>query len=167
MPRDSKGKHRLILALRVTLMLAMATCIACSTQPETSEGECFDAEVSAEIIQQTPTVVPECDDCIIMRWPWIVDIDVRRVHSGDVTRGPLAVLTLQHNDFVSGLGVQRWWLRRNASGGFNAVGFPDERSGGKCAPDTAPAQAFITPGTGKTIDDLRREGQKYFRITGG
>jgi hypothetical protein len=85
-----------------------------------AEATCFDAEVSATIVRQTPTVMPECDDCIIMRWPWIIDLRVRRVHAGHVQRGPLAVITIQHGDYRADHGARRWLLRRNTLGSFNA-----------------------------------------------
>jgi hypothetical protein len=126
-----------------------------------NETECFDAEVSATIVRQTPTVMPECD-CIIMRWPWIVDLGVRRVHAGHVQRGPLTVLTLQHTDHRSDLGAHRWLLRRNTLGGFNVVHHPERGTLARCSADAPAARPFIRPADGETLDDLRRDGQEYY-----
>ena len=125
------------------------------------DAECYDAEVTARIVSQTPTVMQDCDDCIIMRWPWIVDLDVRRTHSGEVRRGRLTVLTVQHTDFRRDLGAVRWKLRRNTQGGFNVVWF-GENPERQCSPDEPPAQAYITPLGGQTLEDLRREGREHY-----
>lgn len=126
------------------------------------EADCFDAEVSARIVQQTPTVMSSCDDCIIMRWPWIIDLDIRRVYSGPVERGHLAVLTLQHTDFRRDLGARRWKLRRNTQGSFNVVEFSEDDPAIRCPADGPPALALITPPDGGTLDDLRREGREHY-----
>lgn len=128
------------------------------------DTECYDAEVSARILSQTPTV-PTCDDCFIMRWPWIVDLDVRRTHSGDVRRGQLVVLTVQHTDFRRDLGIARWKLRKNSQGGFNVVGVLEGGPDRRCSIDDQPAPAFITPADGQTLDDLRRQGREYYHRT--
>lgn len=164
MPREFSHERRPIRGLHVTLMLAMAmaTLAACATPletpPETVEGECFDVAVSAKIVQQTPTVILGCgDDCVVMSWPWVLDLDVRRVHAGRLKLGPLAVLSLQHTWYRDDLGSRRWWLRRNASGGFNAVG----SAGGKCPAETPPARPYFDR-EGVTLDDLRREGEERY-----
>lgn len=142
----------------------MLTCFAATTAAQADaapETECFDAEVSATIVRQIPTVMPECD-CIIMRWPWIVDLRVRRVHAGHVRRGPLTVLTLQHNDHRPDVGAHRWLLRRNTLGSFNVVHDPGEGLLRRCSADAPAARPFISPADGETLDDLRRAGQKYY-----
>lgn len=125
------------------------------------ETACYDADVSVRIVSQTPTVMPGCDDCIIMRWPWILDLDVRRVHDGDIRRGRLIVLTVQHTDFRRDLGTVRWKLRRNSLGGFNVVWFGDDPTQ-RCSSDEPPESAYITPPDGQTLEDLRREGREHY-----
>lgn len=127
-----------------------------------SEAECFDAEVSATITRETPTVAQRCgDDCIIMSWPWIVELHVRRVHSGQLERGPLTVLTVQHTDRRRNLGALRWQLRRNTLGTFNVLQSEDGAFQ-PCPADTPPASPYIQPADGQTLDDLRREGTTYY-----
>jgi hypothetical protein len=127
-----------------------------------AEVTCFDAEVSATIVRQTPTVMPECDDCIIMRWPWIIDLRVRRVHAGHVQRGPLAVITIQHGDYRADYGARRWLLRRNTLGSFNAFRKSEEEAIARCFADAPAATPFISPADGETLDDLRRAGQRHY-----
>ena len=127
------------------------------------EIECYDAEVSAHIISQTPTVMANCgDDCIIMRWPWILEIDVQEIHSGELQSGELAVLTLQHTYFIGDSGPGRWKLRHNTQGGFNVVGFFGSGPERLCSIDDQPARAYITPASGESLDDLLREGREYY-----
>lgn len=147
---------------KLVFLSALAAASAWSaTSAIAQDAECYDAEVSARIVSQTPTVMPGCNDCIIMRWPWIVDLDVRRVHSGEVRRGRLTVLTVQHTDFRSDLGAVRWKLRRNTHGGFNIVWFGEDPKR-RWSPDEPPAPAYITLPDGQTLEDLRREGRAHY-----
>ena len=125
-------------------------------------SECYDAEISARILSQTPTIAPRFDDMIVMRWPWIVDLDVRRVHTGEAPRGRQTVLTIQHTDFRRTLGVMRWKLRRNTLGGFNVIGFSEQGPDRRCSPADRPEQAYITPGPGETLVDLREQGRRFY-----
>jgi hypothetical protein len=127
-----------------------------------TEVECFDAEVSATILRQIPTVIPECDDCIIMRWPWFVDLRVRRVHEGLGTRSDITVLTVQHAYYRTDLGARRWLLRHNTLGGFNVVVPPEKGSLPRCSEGAPPAAPYIRPADGTTLDDLRREGEARY-----
>lgn len=153
----SGSDARLILGGFAAVALAWVEPVGAAT-----EAECFDAEVSATIVRQTPTVMPECDDCIIMRWPWIVDLRVRRVHSGQVPRGPLVVLTLQHTDYRTDLGARRWLLRRNTLGSFNVVHHPERAALRRCLAGTPATRPFIQPIDGETLSDLRRAGAEYY-----
>lgn len=131
-----------------------------------SPPDCFDAEISGRIVRQIPTVLPECGPtCIVMRWPWFLDLQVRRIHRGRVARGPLTVLSIQHTDYGD-LDFRRWWLRRNDAGGFNLVP-EDGRARPYCTAGTPPARAYIQPGPGKTLDDLRREGAAHYERQNG
>jgi hypothetical protein len=152
----SGSNARLILGGFASVALASAEPVGAAT-----EGECFDAEVSATIIRQTPTALPECDDCIIMRWPWIVDLRVRRVHAGQVQRGRLTVLTLQHNHYRTDLGARRWLLRRNTAGSFNVVHHPEGETLRRCPEDAPAARPFIRPADGEKLNDPRRAGEEY------
>ena len=127
------------------------------------DADCYDAEVSARIVSQIPTVFPNDDDgWITISWPWIVDLDVSRVHSGDARRGRMSVLAVLHTYYRRDLGSRRWKLRRNDLGGFNLLRGAENLTA-RCAGDE-PARAYITPADGQTLEDLRREGrQRYGR----
>jgi hypothetical protein len=125
--------------------------------------DCFDALVDAIIVRQTPTVVPECgDDCIIMRWPWIVELDVERVIRGKAPSTSLTVLTVQHTYYRTYLGARRWWLRRNSLGAFNVLSVDDKERLPRCTEGSPPAGPYIQPGNGRTLRDLAREGEEYY-----
>jgi hypothetical protein len=144
----------------------IAILLAISASPgrasDATEGECFDAEVSASIVHQTPTLIPDCDDCIIMSWPWILDLRVRRVSRGSVALGPITVLTVQHTYFRTNVRPLRWWLRRNMLGTFNAVMKSEAGALPPCPSGAPAARPFIQPAVGTTLDDLRREGENRY-----
>ena len=151
---SSKNKLRWLASpLAVSFVLTAASAGA-------QETGCYDAEVTAAAVSQTPTLMPDCGDCIVMRWPWIVDLEVLRVRAGPLRPGTLTVLTLQHNDYRSD--VTRWRLRRNTIGGYNVVGVFGGGPTRRCASNEPPARAYITPTDGKTLEDFRREGRAYF-----
>lgn len=144
-----------------------ALCILASTPGYAAatgdEPECFDAQVYASITKQTPTVIPDCGpDCIIMRWPWILDLDVKRVLKGDVMSSHITVLTVQHTYYRSDLGARRWALRRNSLQTFNVL--TGDRVAGleRCPRGTEPAKPYIRPPTGKTLADIAREGEAHY-----
>ncbi|MGO4410144.1 MULTISPECIES: hypothetical protein [unclassified Brevundimonas] len=145
------------------LLSAIAAASALSTSSAIAQDtDCYDAEVTAHIVSQTPTVVPNCgDDCIVISWPWILDLDVRRIHAGDVRRGRLTILAILHTDFRRDLGSRSWKLRRNDQDGFNLLR-SEESITARCTPDAAPATAYITPPDGQTLEDLRREGREHY-----
>lgn len=137
--------------------MALAALFAGLAQPAAGEpAECYDAEVTARLIRQTPTAVPRDEGWIVMRWPWFLNLDVRRVHVGDLPRGPLTVLTVQHNELRPG--VHRYKLRRTTHGVHNVVPALDGDPA-RCPPGAPPARPYLTPGPGQTLDDLRREGE--------
>ncbi|MDQ4086571.1 MAG: hypothetical protein M3177_00935 [Pseudomonadota bacterium] len=144
-----------MLAWFAAMAAAPADPVNAATEPN-----CFDADVSATIVRQTPTVMPECEDCIIMRWPWIVDLRVNSVHVGSVGRGLLTVLTLQHAHYRTDLGARRWLLRRNTLGSFNVVHHPEGGTLPRCSADAPAATPFIRPADGETLEGLRREGEE-------
>lgn len=145
-----------------SLPIAGATIMLAASPAFASETECFDAEVSASISRQTPTVMPDCDDCIIMRWPWIVELQVQRVHSGRLPRGQVTVLTVQHTYYRRDLGARRWWLRRNTLGAYNVLQPDEGETLQRCSADSPAARPYIQPSDGKTLEDLRREGEERY-----
>jgi hypothetical protein len=152
----------------VACILAFAsgwTCVepaAASEVQSATDQDCFDAIVRAEIVRQTPTLIPECDDCIIMSWPWVLELDVERVSKGQVALGPLTVLTVQHTYYRTDLGARRWLLRRNSLGTFNVLRIGKKTEVRRCASNLPPAKPYIRPSQGRTLSDLVEEGEKYY-----
>ncbi len=145
--------------IRLLLVISFSTAAGSPASAfDAATVECFDAEVSAAIVRQTPTVAPECADCIIIRWPWIVDLRVQRIRRGAVALGPVTVLTLQHTYYRTDRS-RRWLLRRNTLGSFNVVFDPEQGRLPRCPTSAPAARPYIRPGDGRTLDDLRREGE--------
>ncbi|MCW5725181.1 MAG: hypothetical protein KIS81_09495 [Maricaulaceae bacterium] len=145
-----------ICLLSVTLAGAASGSAALAQAPA-----CFDAEATVRILRQTPTIPYDCGDCIVMSWPWIVDLDIRQVHWGDLEPGPVTVLTVQHTYFRPGAGRGRWLFRRNAQGGFNATPHWNAAPG-RCPADAPLPDAFLVPVAGQSLDDARRAGEARF-----
>jgi hypothetical protein len=63
--------------------------------------ECFDAEVSARIIAQVPTVPQKFDDgSIVMHWPRFMDLESKRAYRGNIPAGNITALALRHTDLM-------------------------------------------------------------------
>ncbi|CAN5255705.1 hypothetical protein BH10PSE2_BH10PSE2_02080 [soil metagenome] len=153
MENRARKSFALIATVALTSGLAATHAVA-------DEVECYDAEVSARIVSQTPTVFPDYGDgSIVISWPWIVDLDINRVRSGNIRHGHLTVLAVMHNNYRRDLGSRRWKLRRNDLGGFNLLRSAENLTT-RCGADQPPAKAFITPPDGQTVEDLRREGRE-------
>lgn len=118
--------------------------------------DCYDIMVVARPVEQIPSDPPDCPDCFVMRWPWFLDLKVSRVVDGSLDRKLVRVLSVQHTWFIPRRG--RWPLRRNSAGGFNVPTNDDDTPLRRCPADAGLARPYITPGNGKTIDDLRNEG---------
>ena len=148
----------------IALLTALLGSPANARSEEVQQPDCFDALITARVVKQTPTETPECgDDCIVMSWPWLLEIEIRRVLEGDAPKGRLTVLSVQHTDIRADYGVRRWWLRRNSVGGFNLLGEASGRSLTRCPANSPPAAAYITPHAGETLEGLRRQGVKRYR----
>jgi hypothetical protein len=155
------------MALKMFVSALAALCTFASAPPITAspvdDSECFDAQVYARIAHQTPTILGNCDpNCIVMDWPWILELDVDRVLNGNVRSNHVTVLTVQHTYYRTHLGARRWWLRRNSLGAYNALKRGDATHLPRCPRGTAPARPYIQPPTGKTLADLAREGEAYY-----
>jgi hypothetical protein len=130
---------------------------------ERTSVQCYDAIVSARIRDQVPSEIGDCGDgCIIMWWPWFIDLEIRRVLDGVAPKGIVTVLAVQHTYWSRDLGFRRWWLRRNSQGGFNVLSEGDDAPLRRCAQGTAPAKAYIEPAAGGSLEELRREGEKHY-----
>ena len=123
--------------------------------------ECFDAQVSAEAVRQTPMIAGDCGmDCIVVSWPWAIDLDVARVLRGSAPTGRLTVLAVQHT--YRRQGRAQWWLRRNDLGAFNILAVSAEDALPLCGKGEPPAAAYIHPPQGKTLQDLVTEGEAHY-----
>jgi hypothetical protein len=122
---------------------------------------CFDALVSARIVKQTPTPIPDCGkNCFVMRWPWIDEIDVTDTLDGIAPRGHMRVLTIQHTDYRPM--TFEWALRRNSLGGFNAQLASDDSKLQICRQSIPPEDAYVRLRAGQTLDDVERDGEREF-----
>jgi hypothetical protein len=151
-----------MLMIPMALLLAIGLSGRADAQ-DGDTGECFDAEVSARITAQVPTPPPEFGDgWIVMRWPWFVDLDVRRSYQGGAPKGNLTVLALQHTYWRSNLGFKRWLLRRNDRGTFNLLGRRKGTTERRCAKDAPPAAAYVKVAEGGSLQALREEGERRY-----
>ena len=142
--------------------LALVTALP-GPSSEISGTACYDAEVTAKIANQTPSVIPAPDDgSIIMRWPWFIDLDVQRVRSGQMKRGIVTALSVQHTYYSSRRKSQRWLLRRNEQGSFNLLGLAKELTLERCAAGTPPASAFLSSSEPGGMEKLRREAEDRY-----
>ncbi|MBN9465020.1 hypothetical protein [Brevundimonas sp.] len=149
--------------IRAAAVFAVAATIVAGGPAIAFEPDCYDAEVSARITRQTPTDYANCGpDCIIMAWPWIIDLNVTRVYSGDLRRGPMTALAVQHTYFNQARNGRRWLLRRNTLGNYNIMRPTADEPLARCPANIPPARPFISPPDGKTLDDLRREGEDRY-----
>lgn len=119
-----------------------------------AEPVCYDAKVRALPVDQVPSKIGDCgSDCIIMSWPWFVDLRVARVIEGALPSKMVRVLTVQHTYRVSREGT--WLLRKNTAGGYNVVVPEDGVALARCSDGISSVEPYIRPGNGHTLDDLR------------
>jgi hypothetical protein len=143
-------------------MTAFST-VSCATRAvEIAETHaCFDALVSAKIIKEVPSDTPDCGpDCIVVRWPWFIDLKVERVLKGHVPSRKLSVLAVLHTDLTTEQPLT-WSLRRNKDGGFNADPFA-EKGATRCKSTDEPVEAYLRTAEGQTLDELRQAGARNF-----
>jgi len=143
---------------------ALALAVASPAASSEADGSaCYDAEVIARIVNQTPSVFPEPEDgSIVLRWPWFVELEVKRVRSGQVRRGSVAALSIQHTYYSRWRRPQRWLLRRNEQGSFNLLGLAKEMELKRCAEGTPPVRAFLSSSEPGGMEKLRREAEARY-----
>lgn len=126
-----------------------------------AELACYDAKVRALPVDQVPSEIGDCgSDCIIVSWPWFVDLQVKRVIDGAHPGKMIQALTVQHTYRVSREEV--WLLRENTAGGYNVV-VPEEGAAlRRCSAGAAPVEPYVRPGDGHTLDDLRDAGIRLY-----
>jgi hypothetical protein len=155
------GRKMLMSWMAVASTALLLPTPAVATAPE---NDCFDVLVMATVVRQTPTVIPECADCIVMRWvmrwPWVIELQVERTIKGKRPPAPLTALTVQHTWVRPH--ARRWWLRRNNLGVFNVL-TPDAGTRlPRCSEASPPARPYIRPAKGQTLADLVREGEERY-----
>lgn len=140
--------------------LLLAASLADATPEEVAPPPCYDVVVRAKLIDQIPSVMPECGDCIIMSWPWFLDLKVAKVLEGHLDGGVVRALAVQHTYHRTDNLV--WKLRRNSAGSYNVLqGLDSDKPPVRCTSAMPPEQPYIRS-KDKTLDDLRNEGLKQY-----
>jgi hypothetical protein len=148
--------------LSITLLSLLPT--TASSQEVAPTPACYDAIVRGVATSQIPGPSSSCDgECIVMSWPWFIEIRIDEVVEGRVT-GFLAGrhirgLTVQHNYFVSR--SMAWMLRRNTNGGYNVILGADEEATRRCPRGTAPQRAFLGASP-QALEALRLAGERRY-----
>lgn len=146
-------KAHFTIAIGFTVLVFSGGAIA-------SDVECYDAKIRAKPLAQVYTPIPEVEDAIVMSWPWFMDIRVKTVLEGEVPSRKITILAVLHSAYPSK--TSTLLLRRNTAGGFNLIRTdPEEIS--RCPAGTEPAQPYIRPANGRTLDDYRREAEEEMR----
>lgn len=154
-----------MVSMHRSAALALLATLSPKASAQTVSGpECIDALVSAKITRQIPSVFAGCgDDCIVISWPWFVDLKVEHVLRGKAPLGRMTVQAVLHTPYRSNLGTRNWALRRNDLGEFNLIRTTDPKRLSLCTDSARLATPYIRPGEGKTLDDLIRESEQVYR----
>lgn len=126
----------------------------------TPSSDCYDLKINARIVEQIPSEAPECDDCIITRWPWFLDFEVKRIVEGEWKDKRLTALSVQHTYLKSRYGT--WLLRKNDLGGYNILISKDRMMPIRCPANTRPAIAYLRPGPNQSLDEMRYAGERRY-----
>lgn len=157
--RGPKLRFGIFMALAVSAA-GLGLSRSANAQDGTAAPECYDALVLASAIRQTPTRIPDCGpDCIFMRWPWILKLDVEKVLQGSAALGPVTVLSIQHSYWKDDRDGLPWRLRRNKYGGFNSLHYGTKTPAVLCRKDAIPAEPLVKLRVGQTLDKLVAEGE--------
>ena len=150
------------MAYRAHLWLCLLFTTSAVSDPATAipSSDCYDLKVIARVVEQIPSEAPECADCIIMRWPWFLDFKVKRVEEGEWPGGKLTALAVQHTYLQSRYGV--WLFRKNDAGGYNVLRSGDDARPLRCPAGTQPATAYLRPGPGQSLDEMREAGERRY-----
>ncbi len=142
-------------------MIATMLVGAALSSAALAEPACYDTKVRAVPVDQVPSDIGDCGgDCILISWPWFVDLQVKRVIDGALSGKRVRVLTVQHTYHVSREGS--WWLRKNTEGGYNVVVPEDGVALTRCSAAITAVEPYIRPGDGQSLDDLRNEGIRRY-----
>lgn len=144
-----------------TLLTAVILISFAAPYGAMAEPACYDAKVRARPVDQVPSEIGDCgSDCIIMSWPWFVDLRVTRVIDGALPIKMVRVLTLQHTYRVSR--EEPWLLRKNTSGGYNVLATETPSKLARCPAEVKPAEPYIRSGDGHTLDNLYDTGVRRY-----
>jgi hypothetical protein len=157
------GKLGVVLLNRF-LCIGLLLCVPTIAMADAadSESHCYDAIVVARPVEQIPSEIPDCGDCIVMEWPWFLDLQVKRVVAGHVEGKLIRVLAVQHSWLIPR--YRKWRLRKNSLGSFNVVlSWPAPPP--LCSAAVASATPYIQPKEGETLDDLRNAGERRYGRT--
>jgi hypothetical protein len=154
--------HEIEFGMIRAALIALATIAslpaAVSAEALFNADDCYDLKIQARVIEQIPSEIPNCADCIIMSWPWFLDLKIRHILGGDRQPRVVRVLSVQHTYLKSRYGT--WRLRKNAAGGLNVVSA--EVAAQRCAISSPPTSAYIKPPKGESMDTLRAKGEKRY-----
>lgn len=86
-----------------------------------SPRRCVDVAVVARIVGQTPIEMPEVPGQIIMRWPFMVNLEVEEVVAGSEKRSQIRVAMSLHTRFNPQIRHALFLLRRTDRQGYAVV----------------------------------------------
>jgi hypothetical protein len=148
------------MILKAASIAAILTGLA-SPSAAMAQLPCYDAMIRASPIDQIPSEIGDCGgDCIIMSWPWFIDLKVVRVIDGALAGQTVRVLAVQHTYHLPREGT--WLLRRNDAGGYNVLTPENGPALVRCTADTPAAEAYIRSGPGQSLNDLRDAGVRHY-----
>jgi hypothetical protein len=152
-----RGKLSRVLSAGIACGIA-AYSSASAQVAENDPPACFDAVISARPVHQIPSEMPECD-CIIMQWPWFVDLQIDRVLKGKAEKGTVSALAMMHT-YIDSDNSKFWGLRRNTAGGFNATFILKRPT--VCATNSKAVEPYLQVQAGQTMEELRSAGEKRY-----
>lgn len=142
--RDRKTVMIMWVIKRILFAAVSLSPVSAALAQAHPSGECFDALVTARIIRQLPSPLPNCgSNCIIVAWPWRLDVEVEQVAKGTSSTGPQTLLALQHSYLSQDQRRIQAWLRRHSGGGFNIVKLADGVDLAPCPVGSKPARPYL------------------------
>lgn len=111
-----------------------------------SPRRCVDVAVVARIVRQTPTEIPDIPGEIIMRWPWVIDLEVEEVIAGSEKRPRIQAVMSLHGDLTPRIRHGLFLLRRSDGGRYAVVDLEShvvtDRSGEFAIPMAEPPRDY-------------------------
>lgn len=154
------GWCRLSPVIRKASSAAMCVALAVPTATVPAP-DCYDVKIRARAVDQIPSDIPDCgSDCIIMQWPWFIDLRVTRVLDGAIPDKIVRVLALEHTYYVKR--ERTWFLRKNGAGGYNVLTPEEGQRLNQCSADASPVKAYIDVASAQRLDEFREEGIRRY-----